>query len=101
MTEAYRCIICTNVERVYDSDPQTNPKAQSFDTLTHKELQNIVGPAEHDAAGPSGVVDPMGVADAARANLTLNVLDGRNPELIRAAIEGGSFPGTVIESEEE
>lgn len=101
MTGADRCIIGTNVERVYDSDPQTNPKAQSFDTLTHKELQNIVGPAEHDAAGPSGVVDPMGVADAARANLTLNVLDGRNPELIRAAIEGGSFPGTVIESEEE
>ena len=97
-TQADRCIIATNVERVYDSDPRTNPDAKSFDRLTHKQLQNIVGPAEHGSAGPSGVVDPMGVADAAKENLTLNVIDGRNLEIIKAAIIGDSFPGTVIES---
>tara|TARA_Y100001970_G_scaffold12536_1_gene14346 strand:+ start:36676 stop:37407 length:732 start_codon:yes stop_codon:yes gene_type:complete len=97
-TGASRCIIATNVERVYDSDPRTNPNAKSYDRLTHKQLQDIVGPAAHDSAGPSGVVDPMGVADAAKENLTLNVLDGRDIEIIKAAIIGESFAGTVVES---
>lgn len=99
--DADRCIIATNVDRVYDSDPQTDPNARAHDSLTHDELQEIVGPAEHTHAGPSGVVDPMGVADAAKARMTLCILDGRDPALIRSAIEGESFEGTVVESEEE
>ena len=98
---AERCIICTNVDRVYDSDPSENPNANAHDSLTHKELQEIVGPPEHTKAGPSGVVDPMGVADATNANLTLCILDGREHSRIKAAIEGESFHGTIVETEEE
>ena len=98
---AERCIIGTNVDRVYDSDPRENPNASGYDLLTHAELQNIVGPAEHTKAGPSGVVDPMGVAEATKANLTLCILDGRNHSRIKSAIEGESFHGTIVESEEE
>jgi len=98
---ADRCIIGTNVDRVYTSDPRTDADARSYDSLTHDELQEIVGPAEHNRAGPTGVVDPMGVADAAEARMTLCILDGRKPALIRSAIEGETFEGTVVESEEE
>ena len=69
--------------------------------MTHKELQEIVGPPEHTKAGPSGVVDPMGVTDATNANLTLCILDGREHSTIKAAIEGESFHGTIVETEEE
>ena len=96
---AERCIICTNVDRVYDSDPQNDPTAKAHDMLTHEELQEIVGPAEHTHAGPSGVVDPMGVADATSANLTLCILDGREHSRIKSAIEGEAFHGTIVESE--
>ena len=96
---AERCIICTNVDRVYDSDPQNDLNAKAHDILTHEELQLIVGPEEHTHAGPSGVVDPMGVADATSANLTLCILDGREHSRIKSAIEGEAFHGTIVESE--
>ena len=44
---AERCIIGTNVDSVYDSDPRDNPNTNGHDSLTHEELQEIVGPAEH------------------------------------------------------
>ena len=98
---AERCIIGTNVDRVYDTDPRDNPDARSYSELTHAELQDIVGPAEHRSAGISSVVDPMGVADAREAHLTLNILDGRDTSLIRAGLMGEEFEGTTVESEEE
>ena len=98
---AERCIIGTNVDRVYDTDPRDNPDARSYSELTHAELQDIVGPAEHRSAGISSVVDPMGVADAREANLKLNILDGRDTSLIRAGLMGEEFEGTTVESEEE
>ena len=44
-TNAKKCIIATNVEKVYDEDPRLNPNAKSHEYLTHLELQKIVGPA--------------------------------------------------------
>ena len=70
--------------------------AASYDRLTHAQLQEIVGPPEHARAGPSQVVDPMGVDAALRAGMPLLILDGREPERIREAIEGGEFGGTIV-----
>ena len=94
---AERCVIATNVSKVHDSDPRTDPDAVAHDRLTHSQLQSIVGPAEHSQAGPSQVVDPMGASAAAIAGMPLCILDGRDPEAIRVAMEGGDFGGTVVE----
>ncbi len=93
---AERCVIATNVAKVHDVDPRTNSDAASYDRLTHAQLQEIVGPPEHARAGPSQVVDPMGVDAALRAGMPLLILDGREPERIREAIEGGEFGGTIV-----
>ena len=93
---ADRCIIATNVPKVFGEDPKTNPEAESHDFLTHDQLQEIVGPAEHSRAGASQIVDQVGASEANISNMTLNVLDGRNVDLIRAAIVGGEFVGTVV-----
>ena len=98
---AKKCIIATNVEKVYDEDPRLNPNAKSHERLNHQDLQKIVGPAEHEKAGKSSVVDPIGVAEALNSNLELNILDGRVTERIRQAIEGDDFEGTVVSSEEK
>lgn len=94
---ADRCIIATNVPKVYDDDPRTNPDAEPHDLLTLGQLQEIVGPAEHSRAGASQIVDPVGVSEARDAGMTLNILDGRNVGLIRAAIIGDDFEGTLVE----
>ena len=93
---AERCVIATNVAKVHESDPSIDPDAVAHDRLSHSQLQAIVGPAEHSHAGSSQVVDPMGANAAANAEMPLCILDGRNPETIRTAIEGGDFGGTVV-----
>ena len=93
---AEKCIIATNVAKVFDEDPRLNPNTKSHEFLNHEELQKIVGPAEHKIAGQSSVVDPIGVSEASIAGLELNILDGRISNRIRQAIEGSDFDGTVI-----
>ena len=96
---AKKCIIATNVAKVFDEDPRKNPNAKSFDNLTHNELQQIVGPAEHKEAGRSSVVDPIAVLEASKENLELNIIDGRRISLIKQTILGLEFKGTKISSE--
>ena len=61
-TNSEKCIIATNVNKVYDKDPRKNKNAKSFDEMSIYELQEIVGPAKHAKAGASQVVDPIGVS---------------------------------------
>ncbi|MBP50644.1 MAG: UMP kinase [Candidatus Thalassarchaeaceae archaeon] len=96
---AEKCIIATNVSKVFGEDPRSNPDAEPHDNLTHAQLQEIVGPAEHSRAGPSQVVDPVGVSEAKEAGLVLNILDGRDVGLIRAAIVGEEFEGTLVKGD--
>jgi uridylate kinase len=93
---AGKCVIATNVAKVYEQDPKEHPEAKSFDSLTLDQLQSIVGPAEHAQAGGSQVVDPVGVGEAASHGLPLDILDGRELQNIRLALEGGDFGGTVV-----
>ena len=96
---ASKCIIATNVGKVFNEDPRKNPNAKSFDFLTHDELQQIVGPAEHKEPGKSSVVDPIAVFEANKADLELNIIDGRKIERIKHTILGSNFDGTKISSE--
>ena len=94
---AERCIIATNVGHVFSSDPRSNPDAVKFEHMTHDQLLEVVGPAEHRNAGGSGVIDPIGADVARNAGLNLAVVDGRDMERLRAALKGESFEGTNIE----
>ena len=93
---AEKCVIATNVSRVYAQDPSQNPDAESFDELTLGELQEIVGPPEHSEAGISQVVDPIGVGEAVEYGLPLDVLDGRDTHEIKKSLDGDDFEGTKV-----
>ena len=95
-SEAEKCVIATNVSRVYAEDPRHNPAAKSFNELTLSELQEIVGPPEHSEAGSSQVVDPVGVGEALEHGLNLDVLDGRDTEVINKSLQGENFEGTRV-----
>ena len=93
---AEKCVIATNVSRVYSQDPRNNPEAESFDDLTLGELQEIVGPPEHAEAGTSQVVDPIGVGEAFDHSMPLDVLDGRDTRTIKKSLDGEDFEGTRV-----
>ncbi|MBD50508.1 MAG: UMP kinase [Euryarchaeota archaeon] len=98
-TNSEKCIIATNVKKVYDKDPRKYRNAKSFDEMSIDELQEIVGPAKHVKAGASQVVDPIGVSLAVESNLTLNILDGRKVKNIKDAIQGNMFEGTIVKGD--
>ena len=93
---ADKCVIATNVPKVFAEDPRENPEAESFDSLTLKQLQEIVGPPEHSRAGGSQVVDPIGVGEALSSGMGLDILDGRDTEIIRKSLQGEDFFGTKV-----
>ena len=93
---AEKCVIATNVSHVYSQDPRDNHDAESFDDLTLRELQQIVGPPEHAEAGTSQVVDPIGVGEAVDHSMPLDVLDGRDTQVIKKSLEGDDFEGTKV-----
>tara|TARA_Y100000588_G_scaffold208125_1_gene222059 strand:- start:14379 stop:15080 length:702 start_codon:yes stop_codon:yes gene_type:complete len=93
---AEKCVIATNVPKVYARDPRVHPQSESFDNLTLQQLQDIVGPPEHSGAGGSQVVDPVGVGEALSNGLPLDILDGRDTGKIRKSLEGKRFDGTTV-----
>ena len=93
---AEKCVIATNVSKVYANDPRLDPESEAFDSLTLEQLQGIVGPPEHSVAGGSQVVDPMGVGEALTNGLALDILDGRDTDKIRRSLEGKDFDGTKV-----
>ena len=64
------CIIATNVSHIYDKDPP----------------------------GQSAVVDPIAVSIAAKNQINIAVLDGRDVDLIEHALDGKEFEGTLVRS---
>ena len=97
--KAARCLIATNVEYVYSSDPKMDSGARPIEYMTLSELQSIVGPPIHGKAGGSSVIDPIGVQAAIDNNLPLAVLDGREIDRIADALAGKPFVGTRVEVE--
>ncbi|MAH98050.1 MAG: UMP kinase [Euryarchaeota archaeon] len=93
---ASKCIIATNVSKVFTEDPKQNPDSESFDMLTLTELQKIVGEPVHSRAGKSQVVDPIGVREALKHNVDLDILDGRYTDRIRRSLQGEEFEGTMV-----
>ena len=96
-TDAGSCVIATNVSHVHSADPAIDPDAVAREQMTLAELQDIVGPPEHAAAGPTAVIDPIGVQAAIDAGLPLRVLDGRRLQQLAACISGMAFEGTTVE----
>ncbi|MFH2111106.1 MAG: UMP kinase [Candidatus Bathyarchaeota archaeon] len=90
-------INATDVPGVYDSNPHTNPKARKLDTATHAQLERIIKESTRQAPGEYGLFDLKAVKLAARINMPLIFIDGRDPEELRRAVEGG-HSGTVVKT---
>lgn len=91
-------VYATSVSGVFDADPKQNADATKFDSMTASELVDIVGDIEM-AAGSNAPVDLLATKLLQRSNLRAVVLDGTDPENLRAGVTG-THDGTDIGTEE-
>ncbi len=96
---AVRCntdmlIVGTNVDGVYDGDPNKDPNSKKIDTMTTGELLEIVGEAH--SPGMKTVIDPIAAAKIHESGIRTIVVNGRRLENIENAIRAKEHGGTDI-----
>jgi uridylate kinase len=91
---ASRLVNLSNIAKVYDDDPRSNPSAKPIDTISWKDFRAIVG--DEWIPGKNSPFDPIAAKKAAELGLEVICADGRNLINLRSILEGGSFVGTVI-----
>jgi len=87
-------IYATSVPGVYDADPDVDPDATRFESMTPGELVDVVSDIEL-AAGSNAPVDLLACKLLERSGLRAIVLDGTDPEDVAAAVDG-DHDGTEI-----
>jgi uridylate kinase len=85
----------TSVDGIYSADPKKDKKARRFESLTPRQLLDIVGKAGL-GAGSNIVLDIVAARVVERSHIPLLVLDGREPENLSRAILTGDYTGTVV-----
>lgn len=92
---AVRIINGTSVDAAYTADPRKDPKAERLSRITHQQLYELVNVGMH-GAGPSNVFDRLGAQIARDSHIDICIVDGRDLDEMRAAIEGKHIKGTVV-----
>jgi uridylate kinase len=87
-------INATNVDGVYEKDPNLDPTARRFNRLTYDELIKIV--ETNHRAGLSTVFDPKAAQIIRKKGIKTAIIDGRKVENIVEATKG-RFKGTLIQ----
>ena len=83
----------TNVDGVYDDNPNTNPKAKKFDSMTYSDFYQLSEKLSVKA-GSNAPFTAMAVRIAERSSIKIFVVD-KDISTIKAAING-KCKGTVI-----
>lgn len=84
----------TAVNGVYTADPRIDPNATKLDKITPTELVQIVVNTEM-RAGSKSPIDPLAAKIIERSGIKTLVIDGRDPQNVKDAVEG-RHEGTEI-----
>ena len=85
----------SNIEYVYDKDPNKYKNAKRIETIGWKEFrQEIVG--NKWVAGKNVPFDPIASREAQKLKLRVSILNGKNLKEVGKALDGAEFKGTVI-----
>ncbi len=94
-TCASKFIIATNVDGVYDKDPNKHVDAKKYDEITIDELIKQQG-TEWKTAGKNTVIDGPALAIIHKTNIPTFVLNGKYLDELEKAITNQKFNGTMI-----
>jgi uridylate kinase len=87
-------INATSIDGVYTSDPKKNKDAKKFESMTPKQLIEVVMKTEM-LAGANSPIDLLAAKIIERSNIKTIVLNGEDPQNIVGAVSG-KHSGTVI-----
>ncbi len=87
----------SDVDGVYDKDPQKFGDAKRYDVLPLSKLEKI-SLSLSQRAGKYELLDVMAIKILRRSSIKLIVLNGHDLDNLRHAIEGKPFIGTTIQS---
>lgn len=91
---ARRLVNLSNIEYVYESDPQKNPNAKKIEKISWTDFRKLIPEEWHP--GLSSPFDPVAAKEAEALNLEVAIISGRNLEEFSHYIDGQPFVGTVI-----
>jgi uridylate kinase len=94
--KADRFINATNVSGVYTKDPRKYPDAKLLEKTSIDELIKLIGSTHWREAGKAGIMDIGACRLIKLHKIKTLIMDGRDLESLREAIEGKKFKGTTI-----
>lgn len=83
----------TTVDGLYDSDPNSNPKAKKLTKVSIKEVAKILDKSG-TKAGEYQLLDQVAIKIIERSGIVTKIIDGKDPQNILKSINGGI--GTTI-----
>lgn len=84
----------SNIDWVYDKDPQKHKDAKPIKRLTWEEMTELVGTTW--TPGINAPFDPIATQLAKKLNLTAIITNGKDFDNLDKIIEGDDFKGTVV-----
>jgi len=94
-TGAIRYIIATNVDGIYDKDPNKYPDAKQLKEISIKQLIDECG-TDWKSAGANVVVDGPALGIIQKEKIPTFVVNGKRLGQLEKSIENQSFDGTKI-----
>ncbi len=91
---AKQIINLSNIDYVYDCDPQQFPDAKPIKRLDWKTFRAFVG--DEWNPGMNAPFDPIAAKLAEEEGMEVSILNGRNLKNLQSALKGSAFVGTVI-----
>ncbi|WP_253738112.1 UMP kinase [Halohasta salina] len=88
-------VYATSTDGVYDADPEADPEAIKYTTMSPTELVDLIVPMSRDA-GASAPVDILAAKLLERSGMRTVVLDGSEPSNIESAVLRGDHTGTDV-----
>lgn len=84
----------TNVDQVYDKDPNMFPNAKPIGEISWADYRTMVGDVWKP--GMNAPFDPIASKLAQDVGVTVKILNGKNLKNLALALDGQPFVGTMI-----
>lgn len=85
----------TNVDQVYDKDPNKYPNARPIGKISWGDYRTMVG--DSWSPGMNAPFDPIASKLAQEIGVTVKIVNGKNLDNLSQALDGKSFVGTMIQ----
>ena len=96
MLGAGRVVNLSNVDGIYSGDPRKDKNATKYPELSHSALVALSSAGDQRKAGTNFVFDSVASKLAARSNVPLDFVGGRDLAGVRSALLGLHHSGTVV-----